>query len=353
MKKILVLFFLFSCLFAEKSVHQQIVVLCYHHVDPTLSNPYAVTPRQFAGHLDALQAAGYGFISAKQLERHLKTGQTIPEKAVLITFDDANRSVYTYAYPILKKRNIPFMVFVYPSVVMSKYRRYFTTWAQLKEMSKGGMEIGSHAFTHPILTRPPKEIRTTAAYNHWLDLELVRSREVIAEKTGLSVKYFAMPFGVIDEYGLNYLKTKGGYTLAFNVNGMNNNSYVSPDNINRWIVFNRDTAKSVLEKAALRPIEFGETYPKAYSRIDNPKPDIRFRIKNAWGINSDSIKMTVNSRKELAYRFDRNTGYYDKLLKLDLSGVYLVTITAKDNGGKPCRGTWLFIFNWQRPSFLP
>lgn len=120
---------------------------------------YTTSTHNLASHFDWLRAHGYHVISLQQLVE-ARTGQgTLPDKAVLLTFDDGLSSVYTKAFPLLK-------AFKYPAVVAVVgawadlpadgkvengahpfYREDFATWDELREMQDSGLvEIASHTF---------------------------------------------------------------------------------------------------------------------------------------------------------------------------------------------------------------
>ncbi|MBR3999609.1 MAG: polysaccharide deacetylase family protein [Clostridia bacterium] len=76
-------------------------VLMYHHLDETVTNDMTVTPETFREHMEALCDAGYTAVTLSDLLDYVNAGEDLPNKPVLITFDDGYRSVYEYAYPVL------------------------------------------------------------------------------------------------------------------------------------------------------------------------------------------------------------------------------------------------------------
>ena len=82
----------------------------------------------------------------------LKLGYPIPTKTVVLTFDDAYRSVYTEAFPLLKAKAWPFTVFVTTKYISEGYSG-FMNWSQLREIEKHGGEIGNHSHTHGYFIR--------------------------------------------------------------------------------------------------------------------------------------------------------------------------------------------------------
>lgn len=147
-----------------------IPVLAYHEISP--DQWYYNTDAQFEDHIRWLAENGYQAIRLKQYYDYWTgaiTEKDLPDKPVLIVFDDGRSGVYNYAFPILKKYNMPFTVFVITGVVGEKD---FMTWEQLKEMVASGLcDIGSH--THDlhyfVLEGPNAETWGAAATRIWKD----------------------------------------------------------------------------------------------------------------------------------------------------------------------------------------
>lgn len=94
-----------------ESYSDQVSVLMYHHVHDTDQSSSTVSSKLFRDQLSFLQSKGYHFISLSEFEKFYE-GAPIPDKAVLVTFDDGYRSFYDFAYPILKELDIPAVNFI-------------------------------------------------------------------------------------------------------------------------------------------------------------------------------------------------------------------------------------------------
>ena len=81
-----------------------------------------------------------------------------PQKTVLITIDDAYRSIYERAFPVLKEFDYPFTVFADAKRLYSNAPGALT-WAMLEEMRAWGATIANHSYNHPRIGRPQKGIR--------------------------------------------------------------------------------------------------------------------------------------------------------------------------------------------------
>jgi peptidoglycan/xylan/chitin deacetylase (PgdA/CDA1 family) len=161
-------------------------ILMYHHISDTMpAGPYVIRTAVFENQMNWLKENNYHVISYSQFYEALTTKSTLPEKPVVITFDDNNKDQYENALPILKKYGYTAIFFV-PTAYVNK-RGGVMTWDMLKTLTKEGMEIGSHSSTHPNLTVIPK--------SQLYDEELIDSKKILEEKLGISIKFFAYPGG--------------------------------------------------------------------------------------------------------------------------------------------------------------
>ncbi len=139
----------------------EFTVLSYHEIankSETLDSSYAVTPSDFDEQIHWLMSNGYHFVGIDDILKHRKNKKPLPNKAVLITFDDGYQSVYANAFPILKKYKIPVVIALVGSWLESKdkvdfdkhtiARSKFLSQEEIKEMVKSGLvEIASHSYT--------------------------------------------------------------------------------------------------------------------------------------------------------------------------------------------------------------
>lgn len=95
----------------KQTYRDQVAVLMYHHVHDTDHSSSTVSTAQFRDQLSYLKQQGYTFISLSDFIRFYEGGP-VPEKAVLVTFDDGYKSFHDYAFPILKELDIPAVNFI-------------------------------------------------------------------------------------------------------------------------------------------------------------------------------------------------------------------------------------------------
>lgn len=183
-------------------------ILLYHHIaDDSGWNRYFVTPENFRQQMKALSKWGYTSITPSYLAQVLIHGGELPKRPVIITFDDGNLDVYTNAFPIMQKLGLVGSFYI----VADRLGTYNLVDAdQLRELAAAGWEIGSHSSTHLDLTADHSQVR----------YEVLQSRLTLEEATGLPVRSFAYPFGMVDEFIADQT-SEYGYTHAMGLGTLN------------------------------------------------------------------------------------------------------------------------------------
>ena len=138
----------------------KLTILSYHEVaDPgeALDKGYAVEPTMFVRQIDWLRNNGYHFVTIDDLLADEAGHRQLPDKAVLLTFDDGYKSMYEHARPVLREWRIPAIVAVVGSWEDDRTQVDFDgkiiprdklmSWTELRELADSGLvEIGSHSF---------------------------------------------------------------------------------------------------------------------------------------------------------------------------------------------------------------
>lgn len=201
-------------------------ILVYHYVefvkDPkdTVRRSLDILPPTLEQQIKTLKDAGYTFIVAADLGLYLDGKKPLPQKPIVLTFDDGYEDFYTDVFPILKKYNVVATEYVISGVLNTP--NYMTT-PQLREVVQSGLvEIGAHTITHPNLTTLPIDIAKK---------EIEESKSSLENLLGIKVVSFAYPYGGYNEQ-LAELTKKAGYTNATTTKG---GFIVNQDN--RYIMF--------------------------------------------------------------------------------------------------------------------
>jgi peptidoglycan/xylan/chitin deacetylase (PgdA/CDA1 family) len=184
-----------------------ICVLTYHCIGYEKNNGLKVPEQQFKQQMKYIKDNGYSTITLDQLYEFIQENKPLPEKSVVITFDDGYVDNYQYAYPILKEFNLNATVFVLPNTI-DKSKNYMTS-SQLKELQANGIDIQSHTLVHEELT--------TLSYEKQL-FSLKESKITLEKVLGKKVKYIAYPYA---KYNNDTIKAamNAGYTMGFILGG--------------------------------------------------------------------------------------------------------------------------------------
>lgn len=188
---------------------QAAVVLQYHHISTTTPASTSTTPALFRQHLDYLEAQGYEVVSLPELMESHPDKVHDRSKRVAITFDDGYISIYTEAFPELKKRGWPFTVFINTQPHDDGWKE-FASWDQLREMAQHGATIANHTVHHDhLVQRLPGE--SDGQWRKRIKEEVSFAEKRIKEETGQSHRLLAYPFGEYD-LQLAELLDSMGYT---------------------------------------------------------------------------------------------------------------------------------------------
>ena len=171
-----------------------VLILEYHKVNDWSQDAYTVPTAEFAAQMDELLAQGYTTISLLDFLRAKKGKQPLPEKPLILTFDDGYIDNYTDMLPILEARGMKGTVFM---VTNNIGKPGYLSWRALKDMETRGIEIGSHTANHiPLTEMPPADAENE-----------LRVSKLIMEWNGLrTVFVFSYPNGKYADYITELLK---------------------------------------------------------------------------------------------------------------------------------------------------
>lgn len=186
----------------------EVPILCYHRIRNILPSDgenmktYSVTPAAFAQQMKALHDNGFHTILPQQLHDYLVHGTKLPQKPVLITFDDTREEQYRVGTSEMNKYGFKAVFFI---MTISINRPGYMTKTQIKDLSDKGHCIGAHSWDH----NPVTKYKGT----DW-DVQLLNPKKQLESITGKPVNYFAYPSGIWDKTAFPKLKSNG-YQLAF------------------------------------------------------------------------------------------------------------------------------------------
>ena len=207
-------------------------VLCYHYIrgksDPirlvrvfgyvVLSLPlldnselWTTSARGFEQQMEYLAQRGYHAVTLDEVNEWQLGLRSLPPNPVAITFDDADASVYDYAFPILKRLGLRATVFVVTGQVGKRWGEVkVLDWARLREMQESGVfDVQSH--THDLhykvndgsaampvflaATEPGQAVDGVSSWEELVRADLIKSRDAIRTNIGRTPAYLAWPYG--------------------------------------------------------------------------------------------------------------------------------------------------------------
>lgn len=209
----------------ESSVRLPVVM--YHHIcpDQSLAGPYVLPADVLEEDFEFLQRSGYTPVSVRELLAYVTTGAPLPEKPVLLTFDDGQRSFLTRALPLLERYNFPAVVNVvgaftdlYTENGDTNDRYACLNADDLRALSQHPLvEIGCHSYgMHTLgdrrgMGRKPGE--SDDAYRAALTADLARFNDRTSVLIGGQPRILAYPFGIENEL-LRDLAAANGFDVT-------------------------------------------------------------------------------------------------------------------------------------------
>lgn len=232
----------------------RLLVLSYHDIRDDVARKgdpdgYAVGTQNFAAHLDWLSGHGYHPVSLAAVLAASRGERALPDKAVLLTFDDGLRSVYTHAFPLLRAYGYPALVAVVTDWVELPAGRQvdygprmfthddFLTWAQLREMQASGLvEVASHSHDlhHGVQSNPQgnmtpaaitrrydttaRRYESEAEYRARIRADLQASTDTLQRELGVRPRAIVWPYAAYNSISNDIAETLG-MSVSFDLEG--------------------------------------------------------------------------------------------------------------------------------------
>jgi peptidoglycan/xylan/chitin deacetylase (PgdA/CDA1 family) len=195
-------------------------ILLYHRVAPDGAPEmarYRVTPEAFEEQLRHLRDAEFRPVGLLEWAEAIARRQPLPGRRVALTFDDGYRDFLEHALPLLQRYGFGATMFVVGGRIGgvnrwdSAYGEELPLlgWGDLRKLRAEGIDIGSHAWTHRVMTGLP---------NGEVAREALRSRSVLERELGLPIAAFSYPFGMSDG-AVRHLVAASGYLVGVDSKG--------------------------------------------------------------------------------------------------------------------------------------
>jgi biofilm PGA synthesis lipoprotein PgaB len=310
---------------------EQFITLVYHDIPEIPVEKDDISQRDFVNQMEYLRSHGYTFISPRDVLAAAAGEATLPDKAVLLTFDDAYTSFYTFVYPLLRLYKCPVVLSVVTSWIDQGVGIYkgkeFMTWAQIREVSDSGLvTVASHSHElHRLVNANPfgnverapfaflyfpeeKRYETEEEFRKRVRDDLSRSVRILSSKTGVRPFILTWPYGSYNTLGVEEAKKLGFKMMMTLDHGFAD--VKSLDRVNRyylesqldWLsIFNAHLARGLKEKHLIR------------------------------GVQIDLDKIVVRGSREES---DRNLGLLiERLVKLGVNTVFLQGFCDREGSG--------------------
>jgi peptidoglycan/xylan/chitin deacetylase (PgdA/CDA1 family) len=208
----------------QPDVQRELYVLMYHSVAPdgTECNAWTITESTFRAHMQYIADRGYTVVAPSDLV----SGEPLPEKGVMITFDDGYADNFTAALPILEEFDYKAVVALITSCMETSDGAFWMDWQMSRQAAQGGtLELGVHTHaTHKYPGIQRWEGESREEYRQRLSADLDTAIALIQEKAGMTPIYFAYPQGIKDEWATDLIDGR------FQVTGTSFIGVNDPDN---------------------------------------------------------------------------------------------------------------------------
>ena len=177
-------------------------ILMYHYISasPSASDRIryglSVPPEMFEAQLKLLQDNGFTTVTLRELYEYLAIGTALPDKPIILTFDDGYIDNYTNAFPLLQKYSMIGTFFVLTGPADDGEPTYLS-WDMIQEMDNAGMDIQLHSRDHLDMRTRPRD---------WLVFQIIGGRQSIEGHTGKPVIFMAYPSGKHDAGVQSFLR---------------------------------------------------------------------------------------------------------------------------------------------------
>ncbi|MBE6037704.1 MAG: polysaccharide deacetylase family protein [Anaerofustis stercorihominis] len=222
---------------ADVSESYDVPIIMYHAImkDSSRSGKYVITPDTLRRDIEYILKKGYTPVHMSEIIDYVDGCGTLPEKPIVLTFDDGYYNNYLYAYPITKEYGVKAVISIIgtytrqASETGEKQVEYYShvTWSQLKEMTDSALwEVQNH--TYDMHRTGDKngllEVKgdTVEQKNRLIEEDIMKLQELITQHTGKTPDTFTYPFGSFDSDTRELIKKLGFRATLSCHEGINN-----------------------------------------------------------------------------------------------------------------------------------
>lgn len=206
-------------------------IIMYHSIlkSNSAQGTYVISPDVFEADIKYLQEHGYTTVFVSEVVAYVESGQPLPEKPVILSFDDGNLNNLTYIVPLLEKYGMKAVIsvvgeFVEQAVAEDDHNPAYAylTWEEIcLALESGLVEIGNHTFAlHSTGGRrgaSPRQGETQEEFQQFLRQDLQKLQDNLKEYCNLTPIVFVYPYGLIHPDSLDVVKSLG-FKASFSCN---------------------------------------------------------------------------------------------------------------------------------------
>lgn len=235
-------------------------IIMYHSIlkDPGKAGDYVVSPDTLESDLKYLKDNGYTFILSQDLIDYVYNGGFLPERPVILTFDDGYYNNHYYATEILKKYNAKAII----SPICAETVNYtenpnenpnygYCSVDNLTEMSESGIwEIANHSYDlHEYGSRQGSKIKQyedASGYKDIFEEDTLKAQGYLEDETGCKILAYTYPFGAFCKQSEEFLQELG-YKVTYITQDKNNTITRSPECLYKLSRYNRPAGISTAQ----------------------------------------------------------------------------------------------------------
>lgn len=348
----------------------RVAVLGYHDFSATApETAMRISTAKFRTQMETIRDLGLTVISMEDFTAWKTGGKIIPEKSVVLTFDDGWKSVYTDAFPVLREFGYPFTLYLYKNYVDGGGKALTTP--MIREMIDAGASLGSHSVSHPfpIAVKNARK-KGPHEFDAYLRKEMGESKRFLESSFGVKINSYAFPGGFYTEEMLG-LAGEFGYDLLFTVQPGKVKRSLPNVTLPRYIILgNHDptfvfattfreaagaTATHTGTPAGMIPTTPHPVMPQAGAIINTRLPEISADLSSVPDLDPATLVMQVAGFGQVPAAFAPETSKFSWQVNRRLRHpACQVSITWKDTAGKSTETPLRWSFQIDRHSaYLP
>jgi len=315
-----------------------IPVLCYHQVLPKANGLFEVSTADFKNQLSLIKARGYKAINSAQLLDFLSGKSKPVGKVIVISFDDGYKSVFQYAFPIMKEFDFVGVACIYPQFIEGGGGM---SWENLRQLASAGWTIECHSYSHSDLSKTPAGDGKQAEF---FFREIGNPKKIIEKAIGSPVRLIVWPYGIYTEDSEKYAKEQG-YLGAFTVDGGANYPGLDPFRIKRQVIYRTDNMEKFTIRLEMGALEVKDPTPRpgqvvsTFTGMECCIPSLSGQDFSDFVLNVKITGGSLNSSYDPATQNIKGTPNGKKIS----AGQHFIDVYLRDKRtGITCQNGWLF-----------